>query len=138
VGIKKGKTYPDEFIMLMAHWDHLGKDSSLDGDQIYNGAVDNATGTALIMSVAERLKNEDTERSVMFLGLTAEESGLLGSAYLAENFPFDYSQIVAGMNFDGIPAIGKTKDMLVIGYGASELEDVLKKHLKKIFKGHYA
>lgn len=134
VGIKKGKTYPDEFIMLMAHWDHLGKDSSLDGDQIYNGAVDNATGTALIMSVAERLKNEDTERSVMFLGLTAEESGLLGSAYLAENFPFDYSQIVAGMNFDGIPAIGKTKDMLVIGYGASELEDFLKKHLKKYSK----
>ena len=134
VGIKKGKTYPDEFIMLMAHWDHLGKDSSLDGDQIYNGAVDNATGTALIMSVAERLKNEDTERSVMFLGLTAEESGLLGSAYLAENFPFDYSQIVAGMNFDGIPAIGKTKDMLVIGYGASELEDVLKRHLKKYSK----
>ena len=85
------------------------------------------------MSVAERL-NEDTERSVMFLGLTAEESGLLGSAYLAENFPFDYSQIVAGMNFDGIPAIGKTKDMLVIGYGASELEDVLKKHLKKYSK----
>ena len=134
VGIKRGKTYPDEFIMLMAHWDHLGKDSSLDGDQIYNGAVDNATGTALIMSVAERLKNEDTERSVMFLGLTAEESGLLGSAYLAENFPFDYSQIVAGMNFDGIPAIGKTKDMLVIGYGASELEDVLKRHLKKYSK----
>ena len=134
VGIKKGKTYPDEFIMLMAHWDHFGKDSSLDGDQIYNGAVDNATGTALIMSVAERLKNEDTERSVMFLGLTAEESGLLGSAYLAENFPFDYSQIVAGMNFDGIPAIGKTKDMLVIGYGASELEDVLKRHLKKYSK----
>ena len=134
VGIKRGKTYPDEFIMLMAHWDHLGKDSSLGGDQIYNGAVDNATGTALIMSVAERLKNEDTERSVMFLGLTAEESGLLGSAYLAENFPFDYSQIVAGMNFDGIPAIGKTKDMLVIGYGASELEDVLKKHLKKYSK----
>ena len=134
VGIKKGKTYPNEFIMLMAHWDHLGKDSSLDGDQIYNGAVDNATGTALIMSVAERLKNEDTERSVMFLGLTAEESGLLGSAYLAENFPFDYSQIIAGMNFDGIPAIGKTKDMLVIGYGASELEDVLKRHLKKYSK----
>ena len=134
VGIKRGKTYPDEFIMLMAHWDHLGKDSSLDGDQIYNGAVDNATGTALIMSVAERLKNENTERSVMFLGLTAEESGLLGSAYLAENFPFDYSQIVAGMNFDGIPAIGKTKDMLVIGYGASELEDVLKRHLKKYSK----
>ena len=134
VGIKRGKTYPDEFIMLMAHWDHLGKDSSLDGDQIYNGAVDNATGTALIMSVAERLKNEDTERSVMFLGLTAEESGLLGSAYLAENFPFDYSQIIAGMNFDGIPAIGKTKDMLVIGYGASELEDVLKRHLKKYSK----
>ena len=134
VGIKRGKTYPDEFIMLMAHWDHLGKDPSLDGDQIYNGAVDNATGTALIMSVAERLKNEDTERSIMFLGLTAEESGLLGSAYLAENFPFDYSQIVAGMNFDGIPAIGKTKDMLVIGYGASELEDILKRHLKKYSK----
>ena len=63
----------------MAHWDHLGKDSSLDGDQIYNGAVDNATGTALIMSVAERLKNEDTERSVMFLGLTAEESRFFSS-----------------------------------------------------------
>ena len=63
MGIKKGKTYPNEFIMLMAHWDHLGKDSSLDGDQIYNGAVDNATGTALIMSVAERLKNEDLEFS---------------------------------------------------------------------------
>ena len=136
VAIKKGLKNPDEFILMMAHWDHLGKrdNNSEEKDNIYNGAVDNATGVAGIMELANYFSSINTDRSLLFLTVTAEESGLLGSQYFAEYPPIDLSNIVAGYNFDGILPIGKTKDVIVVGYGASELEDILKEELDKVGK----
>ena len=122
VGFVEGSTKPDEYLMVMAHWDHLGISPN---GEIYNGAVDNATGVAMVMSLAEYFSKRDTERSIIFIGLTAEESGLLGSAYFAENMPFDASQMIAGLNFDAYFAFGKAKDIQIVGYGASELEDLM-------------
>ena len=128
VGYVEGSEAPEEFVLIMGHWDHMGIDESLDGDQIYNGAVDNATGTAAVMHMAEIFSKRKPKRSVAFIGLTAEESGLLGSAYFVENAPFEYRNVIGGLNLDAFPAIGKSKDITIIGYGASELEAVLDKH----------
>ena len=124
----KGTTHPDEYVLYMAHWDHLGKNEELEGDdKIYNGAVDNATGTAAIIEVAEAFVQQGApERSAIFVAVTAEESGLLGSAYYAEAPIVPLDKTVAGINIDAILPLGKTKDMKVIGFGASELEDRLK------------
>ena len=130
-GIKKGSIRPEEYILMMAHWDHLGTKEGLSGDNIYNGAVDNATGVAGILALAETLNSYENERSLLYLAVTAEESGLLGSAYFAEYPPIDLSNIVAGYNFDGVLPVGKTRDVTVVGYGASELEDILKAELDK-------
>ena len=128
VGYVEGSEAPEEFVLIMGHWDHMGIDTGLDGDQIYNGAVDNATGTAAVMHMAETFAKKQPKRSIAFIGLTAEESGLLGSAYLVENAPFEYRNVIGGLNLDAFPAIGKSKDITIIGYGASELEAVLDKH----------
>ena len=128
VGYVEGSEAPEEFVLIMGHRDHMGVDTSLEGDQIYNGAVDNATGTAAVMHMAETFSKRKPKRSVAFIGLTAEESGLLGSAYLVENAPFEYRNVIGGLNLDAFPAIGKSKDITIIGYGASELEAVLDKH----------
>ncbi len=128
VGYVKGSEMPDEYVLIMAHWDHMGIDPTIEGDQIYNGAVDNATGTAAVMHMAETFSNRNPKRSVVFIGLTAEESGLLGSAYLVENTPFPYNKVIGGLNLDAFPAIGKAKDLTIVGYGASELELVLDKY----------
>ena len=128
VGYVEGSEAPEEFVLIMGHWDHMGVDTSLEGDQIYNGAVDNATGTAAVMHMAETFSKRKPKRSVAFIGLTAEESGLLGSAYFVENAPFEYRNVIGGLNLDAFPAIGKSKDITIIGYGASELEAVLDKH----------
>tara|TARA_B100000287_G_scaffold156993_1_gene148076 strand:+ start:1294 stop:2901 length:1608 start_codon:yes stop_codon:yes gene_type:complete len=128
VGYVEGSEIPDEYILIMAHWDHMGKDTSIDGDQIYNGAVDNATGTAAVMHMAEIFSKRKPKRSIVFIGLTAEESGLLGSAYFAENPPFALNKVIGGLNLDAFPAIGKAKDITIVGYGASELETILDKH----------
>jgi Zn-dependent M28 family amino/carboxypeptidase len=124
----KGSTRPDEYVLYMAHWDHLGKNDALPGDdKIYNGAVDNATGTAAIIEIGEAMaQGPQPERSVLFVAVTAEESGLLGSAYYAEDPLVPLEKTVAGINIDAILPLGKTKDMKVIGFGASELEDRLK------------
>ena len=103
-------------------------------DQIYNGAVDNATGVAGILELANYFSTEETDRSLMFLAVTAEESGLLGSEYFAEYPPIQLSNIVAGYNFDGVLPVGKTNDVIVVGYGASDLEDILKEELDKVGK----
>ena len=89
-GIKVGSKSPDEYILMMAHWDHLGKreSHSLSNDQIYNGAVDNATGVAGILELANSFKNKTLDRSLLFLAVTAEESGLLGSQYFGEYFRY--------------------------------------------------
>lgn len=137
-GMLTGDTAPDEYTLFTAHWDHLGKKTDArEGeptqdfyrDDIFNGAVDNATGTAALLEIAESMKEQDLNRSALFLAVTLEESGLLGSAFYAENPTVPMNQIVAGLNMDAMLPIGRTKDMVVVGYGASELEDLLKAHL---------
>ena len=135
IGYKEGISKPDEYLIFMAHWDHLGVNKDLTGDQIFNGAADNAAGVAAVIELARKFDQVQTERSIIFTALTLEESGLLGSAYLAENPPVDLANVVAGFNFDRILPTGKTKDMAVIGYGASELEDILEAELEK--EGRY-
>jgi Zn-dependent M28 family amino/carboxypeptidase len=135
IGYKEGVSKPDEYLIFMAHWDHLGVNKDLIGDQIFNGAADNAAGVAAVIELARKFDQVQTERSIIFTALTLEESGLLGSAYLAENPPVDLANVVAGFNFDRILPTGKTKDMAVIGYGASELEDILEAELEK--EGRY-
>jgi Zn-dependent M28 family amino/carboxypeptidase len=131
-----GSKHPDEYVLMMAHWDHLGtKDEhSITNDHIYNGAVDNASGVAGILELANYFKSIETERSLLFLAVTAEESGLLGSQYFAEYPPIDLSKVVAGYNFDAVLPVGRTKDVIVVGYGASELEDILRTELDKLDK----
>ena len=131
--VKKGSVRPDEYILFMAHWDHLGvMDSIKPGeDNIANGAVDNATGVAAVLEFAKRFSQIDTDRSIMFLAVTLEESGLLGSEYFAKYPPIDLTNIVAGFNYDAILPTGLTNDMVVVGYGASELEDLLEDELEK-------
>lgn len=132
-GVLKGKTNPDEYVLYMAHWDHLGMSEDLEGeDKIFNGAVDNATGTAAIIEVAETMVERGTpDRSVIFVAVTAEESGLLGSAYYGEKPLVPLAQTVGGINIDAMLPVGETKDMKVIGFGSSELEDLLKRQLEK-------
>ena len=127
-----GTTRPDEYVLYMAHWDHLGKNEDAEGDdKIWNGAVDNATGTAAILEIGEAFVQQGTpERSAIFVAVTAEESGLLGSAYYAEDPLVPLNKTVAGINIDAILPLGKTKDMIVVGFGASELEDRLEDVLK--------
>ncbi len=134
--VKQGTVRPNEYILFIAHWDHLGtKDGhSPINDQIYNGAVDNATGVAGILELANFFSTEETDRSLLFLAVTAEESGLLGSEYFAEYPPIELANIVAGYNFDGVLPVGKTNDVIVVGYGASDLEDLLEEELDKVGK----
>ncbi|MEM7083338.1 MAG: M28 family metallopeptidase [Pseudomonadota bacterium] len=129
VGKIEGSDRPDEYILYMAHWDHLGIDPTLEGDQIYNGAVDNATGTAGLLMIARAFTQLDVkpERSILFVAVTAEESGLLGSRQFANNPPMPLKKIVGGINMDALNVYGPTRDVSVIGYGSSELEQYLAK-----------
>lgn len=128
IGVLKGAEAPDEYVLYMAHWDHLGVNDAAEGeDHIYNGAVDNATGVAAILEIAEKLAaGERPRRSVIFAAVTAEESGLLGSAYMAENPPAPLNRIVGGINIDGVLPLPPTRDIMVVGYDASELQDILR------------
>ena len=130
--VKNGYKKPNEYILMMAHWDHLGIKEDQSGDNIYNGAVDNASGTAGLLELANYFSKVESERSLLFLAVTAEESGLLGSQYFAEYPPIKLSNIVAGYNFDASLPVGKTRDVIVVGYGASELGDILKAELDKV------
>ena len=139
VGVLPGTVAPDEYMLFTAHWDHLGKKSEERAgepgqdfyrDDIFNGAVDNATGSAALLEIAEAMAQDEHPRSGLFLAVTLEESGLLGSAYYAENPTVPMNRIVAGINMDGMLPIGRTKDMVVVGYGASELEDLLTAELQ--------
>ncbi len=133
VAVLPGTKRPDEHIIYSAHWDHLGKGEAINGDSIYNGAVDNATGTAALLVLAEAFKKAKTqpERSIMFLAVTAEEQGLLGSEFYATNPIVPINKTVANINIDAMQAIGKTKDIIAVGYGQSELEDYLETAAKK-------
>ena len=130
IGYIEGSEYPDETIFYMAHWDHLGMVETEDGVDIYNGAIDNATGVGAILSIAERMMTHDEapKRSVVFLAVTAEESGLLGSKFYAANPVFPLETTVGGINIDALNVYGATWDVSVVGWGNSELEDVLRRH----------
>ena len=132
VAILPGTTKADEAIVVMAHWDHLGRRAEDTGDQIYNGAIDNATGVAGVLEIAEKFATSPTKpaRSVIFLLPTLEESGLLGSQFFAEHPPVPASKIVATINLDAMPVDGRTRDVSVIGHGQSDLEDLLAAALK--------
>jgi len=119
-----GTTRADEVIVYTAHWDHLGKDEHLQGDQIYNGAIDNATGVAALLEIAEAFKHQQPapQRSILFLAVTLEESGMLGSAYYAAHPAYPLAKTVANINIDALPIIGRSKDVNVIGLGQSELD----------------
>ena len=127
-GIIKGRSRPDEAFIYTAHWDHLGiKDVPEGEDAIFNGAQDNATGTAALLEVAQAFKAlpQAPERSILFLSVTAEESGLLGSQAYAEQPAIPMAKTVAGINLDGMSTIGASNDVVVVGYGNSEMDDYL-------------
>ena len=133
-----GKTAPEEVIIYTAHWDHIGIGKPDEtGDTIYNGALDNASGTAALLALAKAFKtDEQPDRTVVFLAVTAEEQGLWGSAYYAKQPIYPKEKTVANINMDGINPYGKMKDVSVIGVGQSEMEDLLDEELKKL--GRYA
>ncbi len=117
----------DQLVVYTAHWDHLGRDTTAAGDQIFNGALDNATGTAGVLELAEAFTRLSTppRRSVLFLAVTAEEKGLLGAKYYAANPLYPLAKTVANINLDGLNQWGETRDLVVVGYGNTTLEDVL-------------
>jgi len=124
----KGSKRPDELFIYTGHWDHLGTKSVAEGDDaIFNGAQDNATGTAGLLEMAQAFKAlpQAPERSVMFLAVTAEESGLLGSKQYAEDPAFPMNKTVAGINVDGMSTAGATYDVVVVGFGNSQMDEYL-------------
>ena len=138
IGKITGTKRPDEYIIYTAHWDHfgIGKPDE-NGDSIFNGALDNASGAASIMEIARAFKSMKTppERTIIFLAVTAEEQGLLGSTYYAQHPIYPLDKTVANINIDEINNVGPTKDITITGLGQSELEDYLLKEL--VAKGRY-
>ena len=132
IGILPGSEAPDEYVLHTAHWDHLGRCTPApDGDDICNGAVDNATGTAALVALAEaHAKAGAPRRSLVFLAVTAEESGLIGSAWYGANPVFPLAQTVGGVNMDAFLVAGPSKDITAVGGGKSELDAFLMAALK--------
>jgi len=135
VGKITGNKQPDEYIIYSTHWDHLGIGKPDEkGDTIYNGALDNASGTAGILELAKAFKSVKAapNRSIIFLIVTAEEQNLLGSAHYASNPIYPVEKTVANINIDGLNPYGKMNDIVVIGIGQSELEDYLNEETKAV------
>lgn len=122
-----GTDRKDEVIIYTAHWDHLGIGEAIEGDSVYNGAVDNATGTAALIEIAKAFTaaGRKPSRSVMFLAVTAEEQGLLGSEFYAKHPVFPVKKTVANINMDAMSPFGRTKDIIVVGLGQSEMDEHL-------------
>ena len=118
----------DEYVVYSAHWDHLGVGAPVKGDTIYNGALDNASGVATVLEIARAFTTVQPQpkRSILFLMVTAEEQGLLGSEYYATTPLYPLNKTVANINIDGVNQWGRTRDLTVIGMGASDLDDYLK------------
>src|SRR5262245_11823991 len=129
IGVLEGSERPDEYVIFTAHWDHLGIGEPQNGDKIYNGAVDNASGVALMMEIARAVTKTQVKpkRSVVFMAVTGEEQGLLGSNYYAENPVFPLNKTLANINIDGANVFGRNNGRIqVIGFGYTDLEDILK------------
>lgn len=137
LGYFPGSERPDEYVFYMAHWDHFGYDSTLTTeDKIYNGAVDNATGVAGILTIAKAIKDlpEKPKRSTVFFAITLEEFGLLGSNYYVKHPLVPIEKTVAAINLDGLNIFGPTKNFSVIGLGLSELDNYIKEEAGKMNK----
>ena len=117
----------DEYVVYTAHWDHLGLDTSLQGDQIFNGAADNASGTAAILETARGFAalRPAPKRSILFLSVTAEEKGLLGAKYYATHPLYPLNKTLADINTDVINLWGRTRDVISVGLGQTTLDDLL-------------
>jgi Zn-dependent M28 family amino/carboxypeptidase len=117
----------DEWVLYSAHWDHLGREASQPGDNIYNGAVDNASGVAALIELAQAHSKlpKPTRRSALFMATTAEESGLLGAKFYAENPLYPLEKTVANINIDGVPVWGRARDIEDVADGNSTLSDLL-------------
>jgi Zn-dependent M28 family amino/carboxypeptidase len=122
-----GSDRKDEWVIYSAHWDHLGRDTTRQGDQIFNGALDNATGTAGLIELARAFKGAQPapRRSILFLAVTAEEKGLVGAKYYAAHPLYPLAKTAADINIDELNPWGRTTDLTVVGLGNSSLDDVL-------------
>ena len=127
-----GSSRPDEVIVYSAHWDHFGRDPALKGDQIFNGAVDNGTGLAALLEIADAFAHQTSppQRSILFLAPTLEEAGLLGSRYYSVHPVIPMAKTVADINMDELIPYGRTHDMAIIGQGQSQMDDYLQAALK--------
>ncbi len=135
MGRIEGSKRPDELVLYMAHWDHLGVGvPDQTGDSIYNGALDNASGTAGLIEIARAFNSlpDPPERSIVFLAVTAEEQGLLGSEYYTMNPVYPVEKTAAVINIDVMNNFGITNDVVVVGLGQSELEDYLAREAEKM------
>ncbi len=127
VGLIKGKEKPEEVVVYTAHWDHFGKHDDEPGDNIYNGAIDNGTGVAGVLEIAEAFAHQTPppSRTVLFLFTTLEESSLLGSRYYVTHPLLPLDKTVAEINLDDLPIRGRTEDLTIIGKGHSDLDQLL-------------
>lgn len=125
----KHKNSRDQYIILSAHYDHLGKDEKREGDKIYNGAVDNCSATAVLLALARYYSQQPEKLKVnlVFLAATAEEKGLLGSDYFARHLPFPEPSVLANLNFEMTNVWGETEDLYAIGAKHSDLDDFCRK-----------
>ena len=117
----------DEYVAYSTHWDHFGIGPAIDGDRIYHGALDNASGTAGLLEIARALAKAEPRprRSILFLFVTGEEQGLLGSTYYATHPLYPLAKTLAVLNLDGLNVAGRTKDLTIVGLGLSTLDDSL-------------
>jgi Zn-dependent M28 family amino/carboxypeptidase len=127
IGMIRGSTRAEEVVVYSAHWDHFGRDTKLGHDQIYNGAIDNGTGIAALLELAEAFAHQDPppQRSILFLADTLEEAGLLGSRYYVAHPSFPLAKTVANINIDALPIMGRSRDIAVISWGQSEIDDLI-------------
>jgi Zn-dependent M28 family amino/carboxypeptidase len=132
IAMLPGTTRADEAIVYSAHWDHFGRDPSLKGDQIYNGAVDNGTGLSALLEIADAFAHQSPppQRTILFLSTTLEEAGLLGSQYYSLHPVVPMAKTVADINMDELIPYGRTHDMAIMGFGQSQMDDYLKDALK--------
>ncbi|WP_395680388.1 M28 family metallopeptidase [Dokdonella sp.] len=129
LGLLPGSTHPDEVVVYSAHWDHFGRDPALPGHQIYNGAIDNGTGVAALLEIAEAFARQQPppQRSVLFLADTLEEASLLGSRYYVAHPAFPLARTIADINIDALPIMGPTHDIAVISWGQSDLDEWIRR-----------
>ena len=127
VGVLPGTAAPDDYVLYTAHWDHLGHCDAVDGDSICNGALDNASGVAGLVALAEaQAKAGPAKRSILFMAVTAEESGLLGSRWYAEHPLHPLGHTAGGVNMDVLNVNGRARDVVLTGAGKSEIEDLFR------------